>query len=189
MKKSDLYEDELAALMKALKDGKSVLTVKGVDNIENVRRRMIDRVGKDGGWRFYARKTEKMDESRIYIFSPACDDPEPARNWNGPHKLSSKESRKIQEAEQIRQASRNKNEVSRWILRNLVDPAMLHITVVPYDDIRKLGSVGKFETYMTAEVRRIMGRDDVRVMVLEAEKDHCSKIPAYNARLVFLEDK
>ena len=106
MKKSDLYEDELAALMKALKDGKSVLTVKGVDNIENVRRRMIDRVGKDGGWRFYARKTEKMDESRIYIFSPACDDPEPARNWNGPHKLSSKESRKIKEAEQIRQWKR-----------------------------------------------------------------------------------
>lgn len=181
----DLYPDELEALLEASLHGRSIYTVQGLNSAENVRRRLAARVGteEETGWRLYVRRTEKEDESLIYIFSPACDDPEPARNWNGPHKHSSKESRKIKEAEQIRQARRNKNEVSRWILRNLVDPAMLHITVVPYDDIRKLGSVGKFETYMTALVRQAMDRDDVRVMVLQPSQGE------YNARLVFLEEK
>ena len=183
----ELYPDELEALLQAYEKGKSVYICRGVDNATNIRRRLEMRVGTDNGWRLYARKTEKEDETWIYIFSPKCDDPEPPRTWNGPHKASYKQSQREKEKKQKKKTANDY--VSPWVLKNLIDPGKLHITVVPWNDIQKLGSVGKFETYMTNEVQKAMGRNDVRVMVREEQKDQTAKDPAYNARVIFLEGR
>lgn len=66
-------------------------------------------------------------------------------------------------------------------LKNLTDPAKLHISVVPAEDIKRLNSVSKYEMYMTAKAREALGREDVRVMVREVAKG------AYNARLMFID--
>ena len=70
-------------------------------------------------------------------------------------------------------------------LKNLLDPHMEHITVVPEEDIKRLQGVSNYETYMTAKVRERLHRDDVRVMVREVELEYVSHCKGYNARLIF----
>ena len=78
-----------------------------------------------------------------------------------------------------------KSLLAEWVLTNLCSSRMLHISVVPAQDIDRLHGISNYETYMTDKVREQLGRDDVRVMVREADKDPTMHARAYNARLVF----
>ena len=106
--------------------------------------------------------------------SPRCKDPAPPTYAN--LRKPKKEQPKPVEKQSL---------LAEWVLKNLLDPHMEHITVVPEEDIKRLKGISNYETYMTAKVRERLNRDDVRVMVREVELEYVSHCKGYNARLIF----
>lgn len=122
-------------------------------------------------WRFFQRTDHRQEITKVIIMSPACKDPTPPiEQWSAKRKQ-----------ERIKPEKQSGDRLHSWVLKNLTDPYMLHISVVPAEDIKRLNSVSKYETYMTAKAREALGREDVRVMVREVAKG------AYNARLMFID--
>lgn len=103
-----------------------------------------------------------------------CKDPAPPTHANA-------KKPKVQQ----KPAPEKKSLLAEWVLKNLCDPYMNHITAVPEEDIQRLKGISNYETYMTAKVRERMHRNDVRVMVREVELEYAAHCKGYNARLIF----
>lgn len=73
-----------------------------------------------------------------------------------------------------------------WVLDNLTSQGMKYITVVPREDINRIGSVGASEQILLYLVRQILQREDVRVLITKIGKGRKAD---YNARLIFLEEE
>lgn len=163
-------------LLDALTYGRTDVVVSDMDSDVYMANKMLDRLRRhkvtNDEWRFYTRS--EGGQTRVIVMSPRCKDPAPPTYAN---------IRKPKE--QPKPAPEKKSLLAEWVLKNLCDPYMDHITVVPEEDIKRLKGVSNYETYMTTKVRERMHRDDVRVMVQEVELDYVSHCKGYNARLIF----
>lgn len=166
-------------LLDALTNGRTDVIVSDVNSDSTAAQHMIQRLknhkATDDQWRYYQRSTPDR-ETVVVVMSPACKDPAPPMRQAD---AAARERRKQNETKP------NQDGLAEWVLAYLIDPAKLHISVVPAEDIQRLHGVSYYETYMTDKVREAMGRDDVRVMVREVEKDPTMHARAYNARLIF----
>lgn len=167
-------------LLDALTNGRTDVIVSDVNSDSTAAQHMIQRLknhkATDDQWRFYQRSTPDR-ETVVVVMSPACKDPAPPTRQAD--KAAGKTKRKRGSAEA------KKDGLAEWVLKNLTDPAKLHISVVPAEDIQRLHGPSYYETYMTKKVQEQLGREDVRVMVREVKKDPTSKRKAYNARVIF----
>lgn len=167
-------------LLDALTNGRTDVIVSDVNSDSTAAQHMIQRLknhkATDDQWRFYQRSTPDR-ETVVVVMSPACKDPAPPTRQADKAAGKNKRKRGSTEAK--------KDGLAEWVLKNLTDPAKRNISVVPAEDIQRLKGISNYETYMTEKVREVMGRDDVRVMVREADKDPTMHARAYNARLIF----
>lgn len=165
-------------LLDALTNGRTDVIVSDINSDSAAAQRMIQRLknhkATDDRWRFYQRSTPDR-ETVVVVMSPACKDPAPPTYAN----------LRKQKKEQPKPEPQKKSLLAEWVLTNLCSSRMLHISVVPAQDIDRLHGISNYETYMTDKVREQLGRDDVRVMVREADKDQTSHSRAYNARVIF----
>lgn len=163
-------------LLDALTYGRTDVVVSDMDSDVYMANKMLDRLRRhkatNDSWRFYTRS--EGGQTRVIVMSPRCKDPAPPTYAN--LRKPKKEQPKPVEKQSL---------LAEWVLKNLLDPHMEHITVVPEEDIKRLKGVSNYETYMTAKVRERMHRDDVRVMVREVELEYVSHCKGYNARLIF----
>lgn len=163
-------------LLDALTYGRTDVVVSDMDSDVYMANKMLDRLRRhkvtNDEWRFYTRS--EGGQTRVIVMSPRCKDPAPPTYAN----LRKPKKEQPKPAEQ-------KAPLAEWVLKNLLDPHMEHITVVPEEDIKRLKGVSNYETYMTAKVRERMRRDDVRVMVREVKLEYVSHCKGYNARLIF----
>ena len=163
-------------LLDALTYGRTDVVVSDMDSDVYMANKMLDRLRwlklSNDEWRFYTRS--EGGQTRVIVMSPRCKDPAPPTYAN----LRKPKKEQPKPAEQ-------KALLAEWVLKNLLDPHMEHITVVPEEDIKRLQGVSNYETYMTAKVRERLHRDDVRVMVREVELEYVSHCKGYNARLIF----
>ena len=163
-------------LLDALTYGRTDVVVSDMDSDVYMANKMLDRLRRhkitNEEWRFYTRS--EGGQTRVIVMSPRCKDPAPPTYAN----LRKPKKEQPKPAEQ-------KSLLAEWALKNLLDPHMEHITVVPEEDIKRLQGVSNYETYMTAKVRERMHRNDVRVMVREVELEYASHCKGYNARLIF----
>lgn len=163
-------------LLDALTYGRTDVVVSDMDSDVYMANKMLDRLRRhkvtNDEWRFYTRS--EGGQTRVIVMSPRCKDPAPPTYAN----LRKPKKEQPKPAEQ-------KALLAEWVLKNLLDPHMEHITVVPEEDIKRLQGVSNYETYMTAKVRERLHRDDVRVMVREVELEYASHCKGYNARLIF----
>lgn len=168
-------------LLDALTDGRTDVIVSDINSDSQAAHNLITKlkanraVNGDERWRFYQRSIPGK-QTVVTIMSPRCKDPAPPTR----QALAWEKKKKEQEAQQ-----QKKDHLAEWVLKNLIDPAKLHISVVPAEDIKRLKSASNYETYMTKKVREAMGREDIRVMVREVTKDPGSRRKAYNARIIF----
>ena len=167
-------------LLDALTNGRTDVIVSDVNSDSTAAQHMIQRLknhkATDDQWRYYQRSTPDR-ETVVVVMSPACKDPAPPTRQAD--KAAGKTKRKRGSTET------KKDGLAEWVLAYLVDPAKLHISVVPAEDIQRLHGVSYYETYMTKKVQEQLGREDVRVLVREVKKDPTSKRKAYNARVIF----
>ena len=127
----------------------------------------------NSSWRYYQRSDHTDNLTKVIVMSPLCHDPEPPMdNWN--------EKKKRFDPPPKPEPVPQTDGLHEWVLHNLTSTGMLHISVVPKQDIQRLKGVPNYETYMTQQVRHAMHRDDVRVMVREPNEGE------YNATLIFL---
>lgn len=163
-------------LLDALTYGRTDVVVSDMDSDVYMANKMLDRLRRhkvtNDEWRFYTRS--EGGQTRVIVMSPRCKDPAPPTYAN--LRKPKKEQPKPVEKQSL---------LAEWVLKNLLDPHMEHITVVPEEDIKRLQGVSNYETYMTAKVRERMHRNDVRVMVREVELEYASHCKGYNARLIF----
>lgn len=163
-------------LLDALTYGRTDVVVSDMDSDVYMANKMLDRLRRhkvtNDEWRFYTRS--EGGQTRVIVMSPRCKDPAPPTYAN--LRKPKKEQPKPVEKQSL---------LAEWVLKNLLDPHMEHITVVPEEDIKRLHGVSNYETYMTAKVRERLRRDDVRVMVREVELEYVSHCKGYNARLIF----
>lgn len=163
-------------LLDALTYGKTEVVVSDMDSDGYMSNKLIDRLRRhkatNDSWRYYARS--EGGSTRVIVMSPRCTDPPPPTHANARKKPAEKP-----------KPEPEKTLLAEWVLKNLCDPHMEHITVVPEADIKRLQGVSNYETYMTEKVRERLGRDDVRVMVREVELEYVSECKGYNARLIF----
>lgn len=167
-------------LLDALTNGRTDVIVSDINSdsaaAQNVIQRLKNHKATNEQWRYYQRTTPDR-KTIVVVMSPRCKDPAPPTRQADKAATESKKSRKRSEA---------KNDgLAEWVLTYLTDPAKLHISVVPAEDIQRLHGVSYYETYMTKKVQEQLGREDVRVMVREVKKDPTSKRRAYNARVIF----
>lgn len=166
-------------LLDALTYGKTEVVVSDVNSDSNAAHNLIVRLKShkitNGSWRYYQRSTPER-KTVVIVMSPRCQDPAPPMRQAT---TAAKEKKKQSEAEP------EQNGLAEWVLKNICNPAMLHISVVPAEDIKRLHGVSNYETYMTEKARQRMNRQDIRVMVREVTKDQTSKRKAYNARIIF----
>lgn len=164
-------------LLDALTYGKTEVVVSDMDADVYMANKMIDRLRRhkatNDSWRFYSRS--EGGSTRVIVMSPRCTDPAPPTHANARKKPVQEKPKPVRE----------ETPLAEWVLKNLCDPHMDHITVVPEADIKRLQGVSNYETYMTAKVREWMGRNDVRVMVRGVELEYVSECKGYNARLIF----
>lgn len=164
-------------LLDALTYGRTDVVVSDMDSDVYMANKMLDRLRRhkvtNDEWRFYTRS--EGGQTKVIVMSPRCKDPAPPTYAN----------LRKQKKEQPKPEPQKKSLLAEWVLTNLCSSRMLHISVVPAQDIDRLHGISNYETYMTDKVREKLGRDDVRVMVREADKDQTSHSRAYNARLVF----
>ena len=162
----------------ALTNGRTDVIVSDINSDSAAAQRMIQRLknhkATDDRWRYYQRSTPDR-ETVVVVMSPRCKDPAPPTYANLRKKPK----------EQPKPEPQKKSLLAEWVLTNLCSSRMLHISVVPAQDIDRLHGISNYETYMTDKVREAMGRDDVRVMVREADKDPTMHARAYNARVIF----
>ena len=149
-------------LLDALTYGRTEVVVSEMNSDSYMANKMLDRLRRHkavtDAWRFY---TRSMDgQTKVIVMSPRCTDPEPPTHVNAKKKAQPKPKPEPQK----------KSLLAEWVLTNLCSSRMLHISVVPAEDIQRLHGVSNYETYMTDKAREFMGRDDVRVMVREVEK-------------------
>lgn len=163
-------------LLDALTYGRTDVVVSDMDSDVYMANKMLDRLRRhkvtNDEWRFYTRS--EGGQTRVIVMSPRCKDPAPPTYAN--LRKPKKEQPKPVEKQSL---------LAEWVLKNLLDPHMEHITVVPEEDIKRLQGVSNYETYMTAKVRERLHRNDVRVMVREVELEYASHCKGYNARLIF----
>ena len=163
-------------LLDALTYGRTEVVVSDMDADVYMANKMIDRLRRhkatNDSWRFYSRS--EGGSTRVIVMSPRCHDPAPPTHANA-------KKPKVQQ----KPAPEKKPLLAEWVLKNLCDPYMNHITAVPEEDIQRLKGISNYETYMTAKVRERLHRDDVRVMVREVELEYVSHCKGYNARLIF----
>lgn len=166
-------------LLDALTNGRTDVIVSDINSDSAAAQRMIQRLknhkATDDQWRYYQRSTPDR-ETVVVVMSPACKDPAPPTRQAD---AAARERRKQNETKP------EQNGLAEWVLKNICNPAMLHISVVPAKDIKRLHGVSNYETYMTEKARQRMNRQDIRVMVREVTKDQTSKRKAYNARIIF----
>ena len=166
-------------LLDALTYGKTEVVVSDVNSDSNAAHNLIVRLKSHKvtteNWRYYQRSTPER-KTVVIVMSPRCQDPAPPMRQAT---TAAKEKKKQSEAEP------EQNGLAEWVLKNICNPAMLHISVVPAEDIKRLHGVSNYETYMTEKARQRMNRQDIRVMVREVTKDQTSKQKAYNARIIF----
>lgn len=164
-------------LLDALTYGRTEVVVSEMNSDSYMASKMIDRLKRHkavtAAWRFYARSMN--GQTKVIVMSPRCKDPEPPSHVNAKKKVQPKP----------KQEPQKKSLLAEWVLTNLCSSRMLHISVVPAQDIDRLHGISNYETYMTDKVRETLGRDDVRVMVREVGKDQTSHSRAYNARVIF----
>lgn len=164
-------------LLDALTYGRTDVVVSDMDSDVYMANKMLDRLRRhkvtNDEWRFYTRS--EGGQTKVIVMSPRCKDPAPPTYAN----------LRKQKKEQPKPEPQKKSLLAEWVLTNLCSSRMLHISVVPAEDIDRLHGISNYETYMTDKVRELLGRDDVRVMVREVDKDQTSHSRAYNARLVF----
>jgi len=164
-------------LLDALTYGRTDVVVSDMDSDVYMANKMLDRLRRhkvtNDEWRFYTRS--EGGQTKVIVMSPRCKDPAPPTYAN----------LRKQKKEQPKPEPQKKSLLAEWVLTNLCSSRMLHISVVPAEDIDRLHGISNYETYMTDKVRETLGRDDVRVMVREADKDQTSHSRAYNARVVF----
>ena len=164
-------------LLDALTYGRTEVVVSEMNSDSYMASKMLDRLRRHkavtDAWRFYVRSMD--GQTKVIVMSPRCTDPEPPSHVNATKKAQLKPKPEPQK----------KSLLAEWVLTNLCSSRMLHISVVPAQDIDRLHGISNYETYMTDKVREQLGRDDVRVMVREADKDPTMHARAYNARLVF----
>jgi len=167
-------------LLDALTNGRTDVVVSDINSDSAAAQRMIQRLknhkATDDQWRFYQRSTPDR-ETAVVVMSPRCKDPAPPTRQADKAAAQTKRKRGSTEAK--------KDGLAEWVLAYLIDPAKLHISVVPAEDIQRLHGASYYETYMTKKVQEQLGREDVRVMVREVKKDPTSKRRAYNARVIF----
>lgn len=166
-------------LLDALTNGRTDVIVSDVNSDSTAAQHMIQRLknhkATDDQWRYYQRSTPDR-ETVVVVMSPRCTDPAPPTRQAD--KAAGKTKRKGN-------AEAKNDGLAEWVLKHLTDPAKLHISVVPAEDIDRLHGISNYETYMTKKVQEQLGREDVRVMVREVKKDPTSKRKAYNARVIF----
>lgn len=166
-------------LLDALTYGRTDVVVSDMDSDVYMANKMLDRLRRhkvtNDEWRFYTRS--EGGQTRVIVMSPRCKDPAP------PTYANLRKQKKVQP--KPKPEPQKKSLLSEWVLTNLCSSRMLHISVVPAQDIQRLKGISNYETYMTEKVREQLGRDDVRVMVREVEKDPTMHARAYNARLIF----
>ena len=164
-------------LLDALTYGRTEVVVSEMNSDSYMASKMLDRLRRHkavtDAWRFYVRSMD--GQTKVIVMSPRCTDPEPPSHVNAKKKAQLKPKPEPQK----------KSLLAEWVLTNLCSSRMLHISVVPAQDIDRLHGISNYETYMTEKVRETLGRDDVRVMVREADKDQTSHSRAYNARVIF----
>ena len=164
-------------LLDALTYGRTDVVVSDMDSDVYMANKMLDRLRRhkvtNDEWRFYTRS--EGGQTKVIVMSPRCKDPAPPTYANLRKKPK----------EQPKPEPQKKSLLAEWVLTNLCSSRMLHISVVPAQDIDRLHGISNYETYMTDKVREQLGRDDVRVMVREADKDQTSHSRAYNARVIF----
>ena len=164
-------------LLDALTYGRTEVVVSEMNSDSYMASKMLDRLRRHkavtDAWRFYTRS--EGGQTKVIVMSPRCKDPAPPTYAN----------LRKQKKEQPKPEPQKKSLLSEWVLTNLCSSRMLHISVVPAQDIDRLHGISNYETYMTDKVRETLGRDDVRVMVREADKDPTMHAKAYNARVIF----
>lgn len=172
-------EKEQKALLEALESGRSELILAHDEDGNSLVRKLRYRA--KPGWRFYLRGgTEKDDPVKIIIMSPACNDPRPENSYKGGPMRQKRKPKPL---------SREAGIIEDWVIHNLTSSAMLFISVIPELTIKRIGSIGKCEQLLTAIAQRDLKNDNVRVLIQAAKKDSCAKHRAYNARVIFLEEK
>lgn len=122
------------------------------------------------GWRTNKRKIG-WQKYRVYLFSPDSTDMPPELY---PPKPKPKEQRQ-----------KRVKYFPDWVIDNLASQSMNHITVIPYEDFKRLGSKSVCERVLIHLVQKRMKREDVRVIVTQVKG---GRKPWYNARLIFLEE-
>ena len=166
-------------LLDALTYGKTEVVVSDVNSDSNAAHNMIVRLKSHkvttAGWRYYQRSTPER-KTVVIVMSPRCQDPAPPTHVNAKKKAQPKPKPEPQK----------KSLLAEWVLTNLCSSRMLHISVVPYQDIKTLKGVSNYEAYMTDKVSKALKRADVRVMVREVHYPNLLVPKAYNATLVFL---
>ena len=165
--------DVSEVLLDALTFGRTEVVVSDLDADNYMAAKLIDKLRRhritNDEWRFYMRSDG--GQTKVIVMSPRCKDPAPPTHANAKRRQAAR-------AEQNK--PREKSLLAEWVLTNLCSSHMLHISVVPKQDIQRLKGVPNYETYMTQQVRQAMHRDDVRVMVREPNTNE------FNATLIFL---
>lgn len=160
-------------LLDALTYGRTDVVVSDMDSDVYMANKMLDRLRRhkvtNEEWRFYTRS--EGGQTRVVVMSPRCKDPAPPTHVNAKRRQAAR-------AEQNQ--PREKSLLAEWVLENLLDPGMLHISVVPAADIKRLQGTANYEMYMTDKCRKILQRSDIRVMVREPHTNE------FNATLIFL---
>ena len=165
-------------LLDALTYSRTEVVVSDLDADNYMVAKLIDRLRRhratNDEWRFYMRSDG--GQTKAIVMSPRCTDPEPPTHVNAKKKAQPKPKPEPQK----------KSLLAEWVLTNLCSSRMLHISVVPYQDIKTLKGVSNYEAYMTDKVSKALKRADVRVMVREVHYPNLLVPKAYNATLVFL---
>ena len=165
--------DVTEVLLDALTFGRTEVVVSDLDADNYMAAKLIDKLRRHRAtneeWRFYMRSDG--GQTKVIVMSPRCKDPAPPTHANAKRRQAAR-------AEQNK--PREKSLLAEWVLENLIDPGMLHISVVPAADIKRLQGAANYETYMTDKCRKILKRSDIRVMVREPNTNE------FNATLIFL---